>query len=322
MKNKTIHSALFGVAIGDALGVPVEFRSREYLKAIPVTDMLAFGTHNQPIGTWSGDSSLTFCLAEMLTENYDLKNLANRFINWYEYGYWTASGEVFDIGIATSKAIYNLEQDINPIIAGGADESDNGNGSLMRILPLLFYIKDMPIEDRFKYVSEVSSLTHRHIRSIIGCFIYIEFARQLLRSSDKFEAYIHTKDIVNKFLKNNPICSENEINNYHHILSYPTDNFEPLPLYKYSIDKIASSGYVVHSLEAALWCIFKEDNFEDTILRTVNLANDTDTIAAIAGGLAGLLYGFEAIPTKWINRLVRKDDIYDLCNRLEKKLKQ
>lgn len=146
----------------------------------------------------------------------------------------------------------------------------------MRILPLLFYIKDMAIEDRFKYVSEVSSLTHRHIRSIIGCFIYIEFARQLLRSSDKFEAYIHTKDIVNKFLKNNPICSENEINNYHRILLNPIDNHEPLPLYKYSIDKIASSGYVVlawkrHYGVFSKKIILKTRYLEQSILVTIRI---------------------------------------------------
>ncbi len=118
METKLIHSALFGVAIGDALGVPVEFRDRRYLKANPVTGMLAYGTHNQPAGTWSDDSSLTFCLAETLADKYDLKKLANRFINWYEHSYWTPHGEVFDVGVATSQAIYRLEQGVNPVMAG------------------------------------------------------------------------------------------------------------------------------------------------------------------------------------------------------------
>lgn len=312
MKDKLIHSALFGVAVGDALGVPVEFRNREYLNANPVTDMLAYGTHNQPAGTWSDDSSLTFCLAETLADKYDLKRLANRFVSWRRYAYWTPHGAVFDVGIATSEAIYRLEQGINPLVAGGADELDNGNGSLMRILPLLFYVKDMSIENRYKYVSDVSSLTHRHIRSVLGCFIYIEFALRLLNGVDKFEAFIQTKDSVNDFLNNNAICSDNEINKYHRLLMNP--------VYECAEDEIASSGYVVHSLEAALWCIFKEDDFEKTVLKAVNLGSDTDTTAAIAGGLAGLLYGLDAIPQKWIDQLARKDDIMDLCNRLEKRL--
>lgn len=322
MKNKVIHSALFGVAVGDALGVPVEFSDRKYLKANPVTDMLAYGTHNQPAGTWSDDSSLTFCLTETLAEGYSLKQLSNRFINWYENGYWTPYGEVFDVGVTTSKAIYRLKQGINPVMAGGADESDNGNGSLMRILPLLFYIKDMKIEDRFRYVSDVSSLTHRHIRSVLGCFIYIEFALQLLKCVDKYEAFLQTKDTVNDFLNNNPICSDNEINKYHKILMNPINGYDVKPIYEYTEDEIASSGYIVHSLEAALWCILKEDSFEKTVLRAVNLGSDTDTTAAITGGLAGLLYGFDAIPKRWINQLARIDDIFDLCERLEMKLKQ
>ncbi|NDV67034.1 ADP-ribosylglycohydrolase family protein [Bacteroides sp. 224] len=318
MRNKLIHSALFGLAIGDAIGVPVEFKDRRFLKENPVTDMTGYGTHNQPVGTWSDDSSLTFCLAEALTEGYSLKQIANNFINWYEQGYWTPHGIVFDVGIATSQAIHRLKMGLNPIIAGGADEFDNGNGSLMRILPLLFHIKDMSIEERFQYVNNVSSLTHRHIRAILGCFIYIEFALQLLKGKDKFEAFLRTKDIINDFLNNNPICSDNEINKYHRILVNPIGNYGIKPIYEYPEDEIALSGYIVHSLEAALWCIFKEDTLEKTILRAVNLGNDTDTTAAIAGGLAGLLYGFDAIPQKWINQLVRKDDIFDLCNRLEK----
>ena len=317
-----LHSAIVGLAVGDALGVPVEFLSRADLKQNPVTDMMGYGTHNQPVGTWSDDSSLTFCLAEMLAQEYSLKNLANRFINWYEYAYWTAHENVFDVGIATSRAIHKLGQGSNPIFAGGTDESDNGNGSLMRILPLAFYVKDMPIENRFKCVSDVSSLTHAHIRSILGCFIYIEFAIQLINGKDKFEAFEQTKEIVNSFLNNNPICSDSEINKYHRILMNPIGDYEIKPVYEYSESEISSSGYVVSSLEAALWCLFKENDYKSTVLRAVNLGSDTDTTAAIVGGLAGILYGMNDIPQQWVDQLARKDDILNLCDRLELKLKK
>ncbi|MDR3058955.1 MAG: ADP-ribosylglycohydrolase family protein [Prevotella sp.] len=319
MKNKLIHSALFGVAVGDALGVPVEFRNRDYLKENPVMDMLAYGTHNQPAGTWSDDSSLTFCLAESLARGYNLKDMGMRFVSWYEDNYWTPHGIVFDVGVATSRAIYQLMKDINPVMAGGREESDNGNGSLMRIMPLLFHVQYMDITERFRHIQDVSSLTHGHIRSVLACFIYIEFALQLVETGDKFKAFEKTRDIVNDFLHNNPICSDNEINKFHRILLNPVGDYEIKPIYEYSEAEIASSGYVVHSLEAALWCLFKENTYEGTVLRAVNLGSDTDTTAAIAGGLAGLLYGFEAIPSKWIDQLARKDDIMDLCDRLEKK---
>ena len=321
MSHKLIHSALFGVAVGDALGVPVEFRDRVYLKSNPVTDMLAYGTHNQPAGTWSDDSSLTFCLADMLLHGYNLKKLAKNFIDWYRGDFWTPHGEVFDVGNATSSAINRLQEGVNPLMAGGADESDNGNGSLMRILPLVFYVNGMPVEQRFKCVSDVSSLTHRHIRSVLGCFIYIEFALQLMTGVDKFEAFRQARVIVNDFLNNNPICSGREINRYHRVLQNQVDVVSEVKLINgYAEAEIASSGYVVHSLEAAVWCLLNETGFEATVLKAVNLGSDTDTTAAIAGGLAGILYGFPAIPQKWINQLARKDDIFDLCERLENKI--
>lgn len=311
MENRIIHGALFGVAVGDALGVPVEFRSRDYLKTEPVTDMQAYGTHHQPAGTWSDDSSLTFCLAEMLVGNYNLNKLSTHFINWFDYAFWTPYGEVFDIGITTSQAIHRLKQGVSPTMAGGENERENGNGSLMRILPLAFYVKNMTTEKRFDHIKEVSSLTHRHIRSILACYIYIEFALRLIEGEDKFKAYLQTKDIVNHFIIYNPICSTEEIEKYNRILTKS--------IQEYTEEETSSTGYVVHSLEAALWCILHENSFESTVLKAVNLGSDTDTTAAITGGLAGLIYGYESIPKKWIEQLARKEDILKLCDKLEKK---
>lgn len=174
---ENVAAALFGVAVGDALGVPVEFRGRKYLKEDPVTDMRAYGTHRQPAGTWSDDSSLTFCLAEMLCGGYDLQNLGNRFINWYRHAYWTPHGNVFDIGMTTRTAINRLEDGVEPKNAGPWGEQDNGNGALMRILPLLFHLHDKPLEERFAKTRDVASVTHGHIRSTLCCFFYLEMAR-------------------------------------------------------------------------------------------------------------------------------------------------
>lgn len=315
-----IHSALFGVAVGDALGVPVEFKSREHLKQNPVTDMNGYGTHSQPAGTWSDDSSLTFCLAEMLSKGYDLKLLAKLFVEWYNAEVWTPHGDVFDIGIATSQAMYSLSKGANPTLAGGKSEDSNGNGSLMRILPIVFYVKDLPIEGRFQIVKDVSSLTHAHIRSILGCFIYIEMALQIIKVKDKLKAFNETINIVNDFLNRNAICSQNEIDKYHRILQNPIGNYNILPIYEYYEAEINSSGYVLHTLEAALWCLFHTDSYQKAVLKAVNLGGDTDTTGAVTGGLAGLLYGYENIPQEWIESLARKNDIEDLCNRLALKM--
>lgn len=134
--------------------------------------MPAYGTDQQPPGTWSDDSSLAFCLAESLCHGYDLADLARRFIDWREKAYWTAHGRVFDIGIATSQAIGRLRSGTLPTQAGGRSEEDNGNGSLMRILPLITYLAGKPIAERYRIVADASSLTHAHVRSMLSCFIY------------------------------------------------------------------------------------------------------------------------------------------------------
>ena len=180
MQSNLLKNILFGVAVGDALGVPVEFKNREELKNDPVFGMRSYGTHHQPEGTWSDDTSLTLCLAESILEGLDLQNLALKFIAWKNNNYWTAHGWVFDIGIGTRIAIEQLENGINPEQAGGIGENDNGNGSLMRILPLILYTKELPIAERFQITKQVSSLTHRHIRSIIACFYYLGFDKHII----------------------------------------------------------------------------------------------------------------------------------------------
>jgi len=199
MKNK-IKSALLGVAVGDALGVPVEFLSRDEIKQQPVTGMQGYGTHNQPAGTFSDDASLTFCLAEALTKDFDLQEIANNFVKWCYNGYWSAHGDVFDIGIATRAAIERLARGEKPEYAGGFEIASNGNGSLMRILPLIFYIKYMPLEERYRITKQVSSITHGHIRSVIACFYYLEFARHILNGNNVKDSYKLLQTEISDFL--------------------------------------------------------------------------------------------------------------------------
>ena len=159
MPSSLAKNILLGLAVGDALGVPAEFKSRETLKKNPVTEMTGYGTHNQPPGTWSDDSSLAFCLAESLCEGYNLKDIADRFIKWHDEAYWTPYGEVFDVGIATRKAIQRLKEGIDPGQAGGNTEYDNGNGSLMRIMPLLVLTDYSTTTEAYRLTEEVSSIT-------------------------------------------------------------------------------------------------------------------------------------------------------------------
>lgn len=319
-KKKLVHAALFGLAVGDALGVPVEFKSRESLKMNPVKGMQEFGTHNQPKGTWSDDSSLTFCLAESLCKGYTIESIAKNFLQWYNSQIWTPHGEIFDNGIATSIAMHALNQGVVPTLAGGKDENSNGNGSLMRILPLVFYSKDFSIEQRFQIIKEVSSITHAHIRSVLACFMYIEFALQIIKGNDKWISFKNMQLEVAHFLDNNAICSQDEFDKFHRIMYIHSNlDYKIIPIHEYSEAEINSSGYVLHSLEASIWCILNSNSYEETVLKAVNLGGDTDTTAAIAGGLAGLIYGYDAIPKEWIHVLARKNDIEKLCDKLSEK---
>lgn len=306
-----IKSALFGVAIGDALGVPVEFKSRETILQKPVTDMIGYGTYNLPPGTFSDDSSMTFCLAEALTHDFEINRIAESFVKWYHENFWTARGEVFDIGIATREALNRISKGEQPEFAGSTDASSNGNGSLMRILPLLFYIKDLPISERYAITKKVSSITHGHIRSVISCFYYLEFARNILLGKDKFEIYQKLQTQIPDFLNSLSINSY-EISLFDRVLREDISDLAE--------HEILSSGYVLHSLEASIWCLLTTDNYKEATLKAVNLGEDTDTTAAITGGLAGLLYGFDSIPKSWMDQLARKEDIEDVAERLAKNL--
>lgn len=316
-----VKAGIFGVCVGDALGVPVEFRSRDQLKRSPVTTMRAFGTHRQPIGTWSDDSSLMLCLADSLCKGYDLEDIALKFLQWYNAEIWTPHGSVFDIGIATSQAIHRISKGTFPTLCGGTSEFDNGNGALMRILSLLFYIKDFPIEKRFDIVKDVSCITHGHIRSVLACFIYLEFTLEILKEKDKWEAYRAMQKTVREFLDNNPICSQEEMDKFHRILELKVGYYDLAPLHTLQEEEISSSGYVLHSLEASLWCFLNSESYSEAVLKAVNLGEDTDTTGAITGGIAGIYYGFENIPQEWVEVLVRKEDIHKLCEKLNEKLK-
>ena len=300
-------AALFGVAVGDALGVPVEFSSRSERQSNPVTEMIGYGTYNQPPGTWSDDSSMTFCLAEALTKPFDLNIIAQNFVAWIDEGYWTAHNEVFDVGIATYEAISYLRKGVRPEMSGGAGELSNGNGSLMRILPLIFYIKDKPLKERFEIIRDVSSITHRHIRSVVACFYYLEFTRHLLDGLDKWQAYQQLQRDLPEQLLHLDVSSD-EIRRLSRLLK---DDISTL-----TADDIESSGYVLHTLEASIWCLLTTDSYYDAVLLAVNLGRDTDTTGAVCGGIAALAYGFDAIPNEWIDVIARKADIEDLANRM------
>jgi len=298
--------SIMGLVIGDALGVPVEFSERVELKRNPVNDMRGWGSHNQPPGTWSDDTSLTLCLIDSLCEGYDINDIAKKFVEWYEDGLWTPYGYAFDIGRTTKQAIIRVMNRYSPKDSGGGGEWDNGNGSLMRIAPLIFYTKSLEIDDRMRIVHEVSSITHAHPRTLIACGFYVDYGINILNGFPKEEAYKKTVSFIkNYYSQNNEFYRE--LKHFHRILDGK--------VWKLPEDAIESHGYVVHTLEAALWSFIGSSNFKDAVLKAINLGHDTDTLGAITGSLAGIYYGFHSIPQDWIEKIAKKDEIIKLIER-------
>lgn len=303
-----VKGAIFGLVVADALGVPVEFESRKKLQKNPVDKMLGYGSHNVPKGTWSDDTSMVLCTLNSIAQKgkIDLVDNVLEFSKWAENGYMTPHGEVFDIGITTLTSLRNYWKSKNVYTCGGKSDYDNGNGSLMRIIPVSLYnhFKNLSKKESIRNVHEVSALTHAHERSLIACGIYDFIVSELIKSPEK-------SSVISALKKAEKYYSDyKEIKHYKRIFDekfIDTDS-----------SLIKSSGYVVDTLEAAIWCLLNTDSYKYCVLKAVNLGEDTDTVAAVAGGLAGILYGYDSIPKEWINTLVKSDMISKLCDKFVK----
>ena len=312
LESDRINGSLFGFLVGDALGVPVEFISRAELKRNKVKEMLEYGTHNQPIGTWSDDSSMVIATIDSLIENkkIDYYDIMDKFVKWYSDAEYTPWGVVFDIGNATASALLKYKKDKSTFISGSNSEYSNGNGSLMRILPISLYLHYNGGE-LFDVIQNISSMTHAHIYSVFSCFIYSVLIDEFLKASDIHKAYLNMQLKIKNFLEdanNQNIGNLEDLKNKFNRLIYN----DIATLYE---NDIKSSGFVIDSLEASIWCLLTTKNFKDAVLKAVNLGDDTDTIGALTGALAGLIYGIDNIPREWINVLGRKDYLADLINK-------
>ncbi len=254
-RRPTLRDCVYGQAVGDALGVPYEFRARG---SFTCAGMVGHGSHNQPAGTWSDDTSMALATCDSIRElgRIDAGDMRRRFERWYRQGAYTVDG-LFDIGGCTAAALCEGR--------GRAGERDNGNGSLMRILPLAF--TDATDDE----VRQVSAITHAHPTSTEACARMVRVARKLVAGVPVTEV---------------------------------TPGLAGLPE-----DEIRSGGFVRDTERAALWCLATTQTYADCVLKAVNLGDDTDTTAAVAGGLAGIVYGMGAIPAEWVRALLGKEVI-------------
>lgn len=295
-----ILGGLYGSLVGDALGVPVEFAPRARRVDDPVTGMRAYGTHGQPAGTWSDDGALLLCSVESLNEKgFDTEDMGERFVRWYDSGHWTAHGEVFDIGNATRNALDRISLGTRAEQAGGQDAYDNGNGSLMRILPVgLASLDEAPGEYVVRHL-RASSITHGHERSRMACAFFGLMVRSLMEGASMHQALRATRALFGELFG-----ESQEFSTFRDLMS------ANLP--EWPEAHIRSGGYVMETLTASLWCLLTTSTFAECVLKAVNLGDDTDTTGCVAGGLAGVLYGVEAIPAEWLSALPSQEDLRGL----------
>ncbi len=292
-----VKDGMIGLIVGDALGVPVEFYSREELEADPVIGMREYGTYNKPAGTWSDDSSMAIATMSSIVnkQTVDYDDIMKEFIQWWQNGKYSQH-DTFDIGNTTRNGLVRYLNGEEAIKCGGSQPRDNGNGSLMRILPLAF-IPDIDYET----VENVSGLTHAHYRSKIACVLYIEIAKSMIKNDLTIDEHIKNScDKIKEYYKENE-----EIEHFQRIFD---DDWT---------GEIRSGGYVIDSLESTIFCLKTTDNYRDAVLKAVNLGGDSDTTAAICGGLAGIYYGFDEIPIDWVNTIEYIEKVISLCEKYE-----
>ena len=321
MKNKIKNNNIFlngmyGMVIGDAMGVPFEFSKREWLKEEPCTEMVGYGNYMfVPAGYWSDDTSMALATLDSIVSSkneIDLDDIMNKFVQWRDNGKYACDEYVFDIGNTCETAIDNYKISKDPFSCGCTTEDSNGNGSLMRILPVCLYATYKHIENNdflnrcLRMIYQVSDLTHNTARCRLACGLYFFIIVSILTSKAKL------KDKISEGVQAG--FSYYDKGEYSLDLYYYDRLRDMNSFIKLGEDSIQSTGYVVDTLEAAIWCLCNTNTYEDCILKAVNLGGDTDTIAAVAGGLAGLEYSVDGIPFAWKFALYDSKCIDELCD--------
>ena len=300
-----LKNGIMGFIIGDAMGVPLEFKKREIFENNKVTDMIS----NDRIGVkgvWSDDSSMVIATMKAIIDNkgkINYESIMNNFILWVSNKDFIAIDKAFGIGRATFFALGNYYNKRYEKITdcGMKGFNYNGNGSLMRILPIAYYCyyKKLNDDEIYNLVKYISSLTHSYEISILGCFIYVLLVIELLSGKEKVNAYSN----IRKYNYRKYFSLEN-IKYYDRLLNNDIS--------KLDVDSISSMGFVVDTLEAVIWCFMNNNSYDKCVIEAINLGNDSDTIGALVGGLSGIYYN--DINNKWLNDIKRKNYLLDLCS--------
>ncbi|WP_406854635.1 ADP-ribosylglycohydrolase family protein [Alsobacter sp. KACC 23698] len=283
------YGALIGLAVGDALGATLEFEERDELPHH--TEMLGGGPFALNPGQWTDDTSMAIALAESLIAHpeFDPVDVMKRFVRWADHGDYSCTGTCFDIGITTRLALNQFHKTGEPY-AGSTDPESAGNGSIMRLSPVALITVSDAARGR-RMAADQCRLTHAAPACIEGCVFLVEVLRNFIRGEESG-------------------------------LSMPRFDCRPISEVAAGTyrnkgrEQIRSSGYVVHTLEAALWAVHSTHSFEDALVMAVNLGGDADTVGAVAGQIAGARYGLSAIPKRWLEPLAWRNKLEALASDL------
>ena len=306
-----VKDALLGAAVGDAFGVPYEFLLRSEISKLEINDMIGKDTNPPfksrwsemiPSGSYSDDTSMIVATMDSMVRNQaiDYEHIMHNYLLWWEKGKYSSLPYPFGLGGIIGDSLERYRIGYNPTECGGKNYMDNGNGSLMRILPFSLYCisKDLTDEETLELITKGSSLTHGHEISIMACFMYTIFLRELIRTRNKNLAFGKMISMdYEKYFSKETVEIYKRIND---------------PNFKLKINDIKESGYVVDTLETVMYAIMNSSNYRDTIENCVRVGYDTDTSACIAGSLAGVLYGANTIPKEWLDKLRKKDYLESL----------
>ena len=306
-KNR-IKGGLYGLLVGDALGVPYEFHQKD---EIPPYDMIEMtppeGFRRAHVGvrpgTWSDDGAQALCLLASLLSNdtLDLDDLASKMLAWYKNGYMAVGGKVFDIGIQTSNALRAYKNGTSPEKSGMLNPDGKGNGALMRVLPLVLWHRGCD-EEQAEFAHRQCLPTHGNITNQVCCALYCIVARRLLNGMAFDDALSEGISVIREIYSDRPEYSEE--------FEYRLQPDEP------DIWVGKGGGYVVDSLRSAFMIMKTASDYEQAVKAAIALGDDTDTTACITGGLAGLVYGYDGIPERWRDSLLERERADELLGEL------
>lgn len=294
-------SLLLGLAVGEAIGVPFLLKKRgSFLAADMVTN-----ESQLPIGTWSDGTSMALALADALQPtSLNLRGQASRLLHWTDRGDFTPYGRPLGMDDRIRKVREALKGRMNSMEAGGPCLLDEGSVSLIRIAPLVFFYMTKEPEERFELTRQASSVTQADPVSVIACFIYLEFLHNLFWWKDKNFAY----ELLQKEVQHYLFLKSKELDNFERILVGDIRTLEE--------SEIKSSTFVGDTLEVAMWSFLTTDSYRDGVLRAVNLGDNTSTAGAVTGAIAGLFYGTEGIPIRWLDKLAKRENIREIARKM------